>query len=74
MTGREWIEEFARRLDARAPTEDEWQEVLKLAAEAAHQSERLAAPMACWIAAQAGRTPREAILVAGEIAPAGRGG
>jgi hypothetical protein len=35
--------------------------VLRLAAEAAHASERISAPVACWLAASAGLEPEAAL-------------
>jgi hypothetical protein len=46
----EWIAEFARLAGVDAPDRGQMGAILKLAATAAHASERTAAPMACWIA------------------------
>jgi hypothetical protein len=54
MTADEWIAAFAREVGARAPDEDTKREVLDLAAAAAHSSERIAAPIACYIAGVTG--------------------
>jgi hypothetical protein len=67
MNAREWIEAYARRLGTDAPTRDEFAAILDLAAEAAHASERVAAPVACWVSARAGRPLEESIAVAREI-------
>ena len=40
---------------------------LDLAGEAAHASERVAAPAATWVAAKAGRSPEDALSVAKEV-------
>jgi hypothetical protein len=53
-TAEQWLEAFAAALGRPAPTEQELQELLKLASVAAHASERRAAPIACWLAASAG--------------------
>ena len=53
MTAEEWIESFATELGSSPPTEAEIGKLLKLAAVAAHSSERIAAPIACWIAGAA---------------------
>ena len=66
MTAEEWIEEFARDLGIEPPGEDEFARILELAAEAAHSSERTAAPVACWIAGRSGRPLSELIEVAKE--------
>lgn len=71
MNAKEWIAAFAERLGTEPPTSDEWSELLDLAGEAAHSSERVAAPVACWVAARAGRAPAEALAVAREIAAGG---
>ncbi len=64
MTGHEWIAEFAAALGVPPPSEKEFEAILELASAAAHGSERLAAPMACWLAAAAGRSPAEAVAAA----------
>jgi hypothetical protein len=67
MNAKEWIGEFASRLGVDAPTAAEFSALLDLAGEAAHSSERVAAPVACWVAAKAGRTPGDALEVARQI-------
>ena len=67
MNAREWIDEFAGRLGVEPPTADEFSALLDLAGEAAHASERVAAPVACWVAANAGVSPEEALVKAREI-------
>lgn len=64
MTAEEWVEKFAKEIEAEAPSKDEFDEILKLAAEAAHASERTAAPAACWIAGRTGRPLAELIEAA----------
>ena len=59
-TAEEWIASFAEALGQPPPSAAEVQAVLELASVAAHASERRAAPVACWLAALAGRPPREA--------------
>jgi hypothetical protein len=54
MNAREWIDTFAAELGAEAPTNDEVKALLDLAAVAAHSSERIAAPIACWIGGRTG--------------------
>lgn len=65
MNAKEWLEGFAREIGADAPGDEEIEKVLELAAEAAHSSERVAAPVACWIGARSGRTLTELIEIAG---------
>ncbi|MBV9466492.1 MAG: hypothetical protein JO169_10300 [Solirubrobacterales bacterium] len=69
MNAREWLAAYAQQLGTEAPTKEELQVVLELAAQAAHSSERIAAPVACWLAARAGVAPREALAIAGRVAP-----
>jgi hypothetical protein len=64
---REWLEGFAAELGVDPPTKDELEALLALAAEAAHSSERIAAPVACWLAARAGKSPAEAREIAERI-------
>ena len=67
MNAKEWLSEFAAKLGVDAPTPAEFSALLDLAAEAAHASERVAAPVACWVAARAGRDPKEALEIAREV-------
>jgi hypothetical protein len=63
----QWIEAYAAALGRPAPSGDEIDEVLKLASVAAHASERRAAPIASWLAAQAGVPLAEALVLAQEL-------
>jgi hypothetical protein len=67
VNAREWITAYAQRLGVPAPGPEEFKVILDLAGEAAHASERVAAPVACWVAAQAGVGLEEALRVATEI-------
>ena len=69
MNAPEWLAAYAASLGIAAPTPSELETVLGLAGEAAHASERIAAPVACWLAARAGVELDEAIRLAREIAP-----
>lgn len=60
MEAEAWLAEFAKRLGTAPLTSDEIDAVLNLARVAAHESERKAAPVACFLAARAGLTPAEA--------------
>ena len=64
MNAKEWIAAFARQLGAEPPSTEEFRVLLDLAGEAAHSSERVAAPVACWVAARAGVDPARALEVA----------
>jgi hypothetical protein len=52
----EWVEKFAEATGVQPPAPDEVESILELAGIAAHASERTAAPVACWMAAQSGRS------------------
>lgn len=67
LSGREWIALFAERLGVPAPTEEQFVELLALAGVAAHASERIAAPVACWLAATAGLNPNDALEIARSV-------
>ena len=54
MNAREWIDAFTAEIGAEPPTADEFKAILDLAAVAAHSSERIAAPVACWVGGAAG--------------------
>jgi hypothetical protein len=59
-TAEQWLDAFAAALGRPAPSAREIEAVLALASVAAHASERIAAPVACWLAASAGVAPEEA--------------
>lgn len=63
-SGTEWIEAFAARLGVTAPDAATIETLLELAGVAAHASERIAAPIACWLVGQAGVPPAEALAAA----------
>jgi hypothetical protein len=67
MNAREWIDAYAERLGTEPPTASEFSVLLDLAGEAAHSSERVAAPVSCWVAAKAGVTPDQALAAAREV-------
>jgi len=67
MNAAEWISAFAAKLGVEGPTNAEFKQLLDLAGEAAHASERVAAPVACWVAAKAGVSPEDALAKAREI-------
>ena len=53
-TGPEWIAAFAERLGVEPPDEATIEALLDLAGVAAHASERIAAPIACYRVGRAG--------------------
>jgi hypothetical protein len=67
MNAPQWLAAYADKLGIPAPTKDELKAVLDLAGEAAHSSERIAAPVACWLAARAGVDLEEAMRLAKEV-------
>jgi hypothetical protein len=67
MNAQDWLAAYAGKLGTAAPTPEEFAAILDLAAEAAHASERVAAPVACWLAARAGVDLDEAIERAREV-------
>jgi hypothetical protein len=69
MNAKDWIAAYAEQLGTEPPTADELKAVLDLAAEAAHASERIAAPVACWLSAKSGRSLEESLALAQEVAP-----
>lgn len=65
MSREQWLAEYANALGVAPPTEEEIAALLKVAAIAAHVSgDRTAAPVACWLAARAGREADDALTVA----------
>jgi hypothetical protein len=73
MNATSWISAYAERLGVDAPSRDEFEAILALAAEAAHSSERVAAPVACWVAAKAGVPLTDALEAARGIDEAAPG-
>ncbi|MEW6581430.1 MAG: DUF6457 domain-containing protein [Actinomycetota bacterium] len=67
MTARTWLEGFAAATGTAAPTDEEFEALLRLAAVAAHASERQAAPVACFMAARAGLDLEQAIALAESV-------
>jgi hypothetical protein len=68
MNAKEWLSEYAQRLGTAPPNREEFDAVLELAAEAAHSSERVAGPVACWLAARSGKPLPEALDAARALA------
>jgi Domain of unknown function (DUF6457) len=67
MNAREWLAAYAEKLGTEPPTTEEFTTLLDLAAEAAHSSERVAAPVACWLVAMAGVDPKRAVELARDL-------
>lgn len=64
-----WLAAFADRLGVEPPDAATIEVLLELAAEAAHSSERTAAPIACWLVGRAGASPDHALATARSIGP-----
>jgi hypothetical protein len=71
MNAPDWLAAYAEQLGTAAPTKEELKAILDLAGEAAHASERIAAPVACWLAARAGVGLDEAMRRAREVGSGG---
>jgi Domain of unknown function (DUF6457) len=71
MNAQEWLEAYAAEIGVEAPDEETVGELLELAATAAHSSERIAAPIACFMAGRDGRPPAELRAAADRVAEAG---
>ena len=69
-TAVEWLAGFAEVIGAAAPGSEAMDALLDLAGVAAHASERIAAPIACWMAGVAGVAPTEALERARQYAQA----
>jgi hypothetical protein len=67
MTADQWIAGFAAGIGAEPPSESEVAEILDLAAVAAHASERIAAPIACWMAGRSGQPLGELMAAADAV-------
>jgi Domain of unknown function (DUF6457) len=67
MDARDWIDAFAAEVGADAPSSEEVDAILDLAAVAAHSSERIAAPVACWIGGRTGASLEELRAAANRV-------
>jgi hypothetical protein len=68
MKPEDWVAKFAAEIEQDAPTEEEFNAILDLAAVAAHSSERTAAPVAAWLAGRSGRPLDEVQRIADGVA------
>ena len=66
-TATDWLAAYSERLGLPAPTPQEVDTLLELAGVAAHGSERIAAPIACWLVGRTDLTPDDALALAKEI-------
>ena len=67
MDAKEWLAAYADRLGTEPPTQGELDAILDVAAGAAHSSERIAAPVATWLSARAGRSLEESLELARQV-------
>ena len=67
MNARDWLAAYAEKLGVAPPTKDELKAVLDLAGVAAHGSQRIAAPVAAWMAGRAGLDLDEAMRLAEQV-------
>ncbi|HEX3976053.1 MAG TPA: DUF6457 domain-containing protein [Solirubrobacteraceae bacterium] len=67
MNAPDWLAAYAEKLGVPAPTQDELTAVLDLAGVAAHSSQRIAAPVATWMAGKAGIELTEAMRLAEQV-------
>jgi Domain of unknown function (DUF6457) len=67
-TAHEWLAAYADKLGVPMPSAEEIDAMLALAGVAAHASERIAAPVACWLAAGSSVPLEEARRLADELA------
>ena len=65
----EFLAAFAAEIGMRAPDPQDSDALLELAGIAAHASERLAAPLACWMGGASGLPAEELLAAARRIAP-----
>jgi hypothetical protein len=70
LTREQWLHAFCERIGVQPPSAEEIDVLLELAATAAHDSERPAAPLACWAAGRSGRSLSELREIARQINPA----
>jgi hypothetical protein len=68
MTADEWIDDFAQRLGVEPPDPATVEALLDLAGTAAHASERVAAPIACYLVGRAGLGIGDAQALAATVA------
>lgn len=59
MTADEWLTQFAAKIGVEPPDQQTVDTLLEIAAAAAHQSERTAAPVACYLVGLSGRPPAD---------------
>ena len=71
-TAAEWLERVAQALGVAPPDPAEREALLELAGVAARTSERIAAPLSCWLVGRAGLDPAAALGLVRRLAETGR--
>ena len=69
MTRDEWVAAYAARLGVEPPDAATVELLLRVAGVAAHDSERTAAPLACWLLGAAGLDARAGLEAAEAVSP-----
>jgi hypothetical protein len=69
VNAEQWIDAFSRAIGADPPDSATVDELLQLASTAAHSSERIAAPIACYLAGRDGRPIAELRDLADDVVP-----
>ena len=67
MNADQWLAAFAKELGVAPPSEEANRQLLELAATAAHASERIAAPIACYLTGVTGATLEDARAAAERV-------
>ncbi len=73
MRREEWTAAFAPEVGVQPPSAEQIDELLALAAVAAHASERPAAPLACWVARRSSLSGQQLLEAARRISAGGGG-
>lgn len=68
MTAQEFLAAFSAQVGVPPPTDDEFEKLLAVASVAAHASERLAAPLACWMGGASGMPASDLLGAAQRVA------
>jgi len=70
VTATEWLAAFSRELGVPAPDQATIDTLLELAGVAAHSSERIAAPIACYLLATKSMSPDEGLKLSKRVSQA----
>jgi hypothetical protein len=67
LTAQEWVAGFAEKLGVPAPDQATFDQLLEIAAQAAHVSERIAAPIACYLVGRSALDPATALALSRQL-------